>query len=79
MLAINERNDVLTEAVRASLAAMESDPFDPRRGTKTFASPQLGQVRATQVRGASGWWILWMLGEGPGTIEVVALAEPDMP
>ena len=61
-------------AVRRMLARLESDPNEPRLGTRLFVTDGLGHVRATPT-GVGDWYILWQSGPTPQAITILHVIE----
>jgi hypothetical protein len=72
-----ESDPVLAPALRAvdrTLVRLATDPYEPRLGTTSYRSPELGGISATPVRYDS-WFILWRRGEEAHQLEIIAIAE----
>jgi hypothetical protein len=67
-------SDPAMAPVRRAVARIERrlavDPFNPRLGTISFMSDELGGINATPV-GMDDWYVIWQRGEDQGTIEIV--------
>lgn len=65
----------LCDAVEAILDKLEQDPGDPKLGTTMFRTSGLEHVRSTPVR-QDEWVLIWQLGEGPSTINLIWIGRP---
>jgi len=57
-------------AVERTLDKLASDPFNPRLGTTSFVTPELGGVSATPT-GLDDWYVFWQRGPEPKIIDIV--------
>lgn len=71
-----ERDPVASplQAVRRALARLESDPNEPRLGTRLFVTEGLDHVRATPT-GGGDWYVLWQSGPGAEAITILHVIE----
>lgn len=61
-------------AIRRTLGRLESDPNEPRLGTRLFLTDGLGHVRATPT-GSGDWFVLWQSGPRSGAITILHVIE----
>ena len=66
--------DLEVRAVRRTLGRIESDPNEPRLGTRLFVTDGLGHVRATPT-GTGDWYVLWQAGPTVGAVTILHVIE----
>jgi hypothetical protein len=67
------RHHVL-EAVERTLDRIETNPSDPRLGTRSFVTEVYGGVRATPVR-VDDWHVFWQPGPRSDEITIIEVLE----